>query len=380
LYGLILWLATMGSAGAGNVEEAVALRSAGDLEGASAALRTHLDADPADTLAWRELAVTHAWAGELEDAEAAWGRVVDAEPEDLGAKVGLATVIGWRGRLVRARQMLLEVLDEDDAHLEARAALARLDQARRRHGSDRRGWDAYEALGGSGSEAQQGRDALRSDARGEVRASVGAGWAAEQTSFRASAAAAWDLSAKARLHGDWSFSRLDLGGQTGTGSIHQGAVGITWRPRTGIWLDTKLAARNGWLGGGLELAGDVGPVVLSVSAVSGSGIGANPQGPDLFANAGIRHGDTRWIDTRGFLYLRADGYRSGAFLLSGGWGIKTVEPRLNGGFSRDPFGWWGLAGAEVRVRIKRHVIAPRVSARFGPWFAVEGDLGWEVTF
>jgi tetratricopeptide (TPR) repeat protein len=87
-----------------------ALRGAGDMEGAIAALRQSLDLHPSSDAA-RELAMCLAPKGELEEARAAWEKILESDPPDNDAWYGYAQLclfLGNEDAYRRARTALLK--------------------------------------------------------------------------------------------------------------------------------------------------------------------------------------------------------------------------------------------------------------------------------
>ena len=363
------------------IAEAVDVRATGDLDGALTMLRAHLAEHPEDATAWVEFAVTQTWSGNLVAAENAYARTLDLDPTRKDAAVGLARVTGWLGKRPRARRMLLELLVQYPDDTEILSTLARLSTAQTHHGAARRWWSQHEAAGGHEPERNEALAALRTNYRGDAIAGMGFGYTNESTSLTAHAGAAWAMSAKARLHGSWQMGQTWNVPREDPAPAHRGDLGITWTPKDGIWFNTSLHARTGWLGGGATLAVRAGPVVPSAGVVLLGSVTPEVLPVETTLNAGARVGKTWWGDARAFLLLKGPSLDTWTVSLRGGTSYKRVHPDLGASVSRSEISWWLNATGGVRIDLHDRVsLTPRVGLLYGAFTRVDGDVGVAVRF
>lgn len=377
---MIWWLLHIALA-SNPIADAVDVRANGDLDGALTLLRDHLTEHPEDVTAWVEFAVTQTWSGNLVAAENAYARTLDIDPARKDAAVGLARVTGWLGKHTKARRMLLELLVQHPDDPEILSTLARLSTAQQRHGDAKRWWGMHEDAGGQEAERTEALEALQTNYRGETSAGMGFGYTNESTSLTANAGAAWSLSAKARLHGDWQMGQTWNVPREDPAPAHRGSLGVTWTPTGGMWLNTSLQARTGWLGGGASLAMRASPVVVPSVGAMVLGSLQEPLPVETTLNAGARFGKVWWGDTRAFVLLKGPQLDTWTVSLRAGTTFKRVHPDLGASLSRSTISWWLNATGGVRIDLHDRVsLIPRVGVLYGAFTRVDGEVGVAVRF
>ncbi len=138
----------------------VALRDAGDLNGAVMLLRQAVDEAPEDGSAWLDLAVTQAWNGDSEAALLSLDHVLRISPTHLGGQSFQARVLSWDGQFAasEAAWEALRYAHPNDPNLwSGTADLYRTCGALRKA---RRAYDTALALDPNHVEATAGHEAL----------------------------------------------------------------------------------------------------------------------------------------------------------------------------------------------------------------------------